>query len=161
MNWRGYTDAKDKIFSTLVYLFAIYDVLPFGDFLLRKFPPLRQLLYLLISPVLWIYDSLPLSSFIVFLILYFAVVRNPRISDFIRFNTIQTILIGILLYLLQLVAFQFIFPGLGGGLLVETLSNTIFLGGLAVCFYSMVQSALGQYAKIPTISDAAYSQIRY
>jgi len=159
MNWRGYTDTKDRIFSTLVYLFAIYDVLPFGDFLLREFPPLRQLLYLLISPVLWIYDSLPLSGFIVFLILYFAVVRNPRISDFIRFNTIQTILIGILLYLLGLV-FQFIFPGLGGGLLVETLSNTIFLGGLAVCFYSMVQSALGQYAEIPTISDAAYSQIR-
>ncbi|MBC6418641.1 MAG: hypothetical protein GDA44_07520 [Prochloron sp. SP5CPC1] len=159
MNWRGYTDAKDKIFSTLVYLFAIVRFLPFGDFLLREFPPLRQLLYLLLSPVLWIYDSLPLSDFIVFLVLYFAVVRNPRISDFIRFNTIQTILIGILLYLLGLV-FQFIFPGLGGGLLVETLSNTIFLGGLAVCFYSMVQSALGQYAEIPTISDAAYSQIR-
>ena len=160
MNWRGYTDAKDRIFSTLVYLFAICNVLPFGNFLLQEFPPLGQLLSLLLSPVLWIYELLPLSGFIVFLILYFAVVKNTRISDFIRFNTIQTILIGILLYLLELVAFQFIFPGLWGGLLVETLCNTIFLGGLAVCLYSMVQSALGQYAEIPTISNAASSQIR-
>ena len=160
MSWRGLPDTKDRIFASLVYLFAIYDVLPFGAFLLREFPPLQEAIYLLVSPVHFIYSLVPFGAFIVFLLLFFAVVRNEGISHFIRFNTMQTILMGILLYLLELVAFSFLFPGLGNGLLVQTLCNTIFLGGLAACFYSMFQSALGQYGEIPTISDAARSQVR-
>ncbi|MGL5878515.1 MAG: Tic20 family protein, partial [Xenococcaceae cyanobacterium] len=35
-----------------------------------------------------------------------------------------------------------------------------FLGTLAASFYSIVQSILGRYAEIPTLSDAAYSQVR-
>ena len=161
MSWRSLPDTKDKIFSALVYLFAIYDVLPFGTSLFQQFPALTQVISFLILPVRLIYGLLPFGSFIVFLLLFFAVVRNDRISHFIRFNTMQTILIGILLSLLGLVGFQIIFPGLGGGLFVQTLCNTIFLGGIAACFYSMFQSALGQYAEIPTISNAAHSQVRY
>jgi len=50
-------------------------------------------------------------------------------------------------------------PGLGGSLLLATLNNVIFLGTLAVCVYGMIQSGLGKYAEIPTISEAAYSQV--
>ena len=70
----------------------------------------------------------------------------------------QAILIDILLILVSLVA-NFLLPGLGGGLLVETLFNLIFLASLAACLYGMIQSGLGKYAEIPTISEAAYSQV--
>jgi len=51
--------------------------------------------------------------------------------------------------------------GLGTtNLLAQTLNNVIFIGSLAACLYSIVQSILGRYAEIPTISDAAYSQVR-
>ncbi|MGL4500248.1 MAG: Tic20 family protein, partial [Planktothrix sp.] len=40
------------------------------------------------------------------------------------------------------------------------LYNMIFLGLLAVFFYSVIQSLSGKYAEIPTISDAVYMQVR-
>jgi len=45
-------------------------------------------------------------------------------------------------------------------LLTTTLFNTVFLGTLAAVIYSVAQSVLGRYAEIPTISEAAYSQVR-
>lgn len=165
MAWRGSIDAKDRIFSVLVYLFAWYDCLAFGNFLFKQFPPL-SVLALPALPIAFLYGILNsllfgFGSFLVFILLFVAVVRNDRISHFIRFNTIQTILIGILVSLLGL-AFQYlIIPAFGSSLITETLSNTIFIGGLGACMYSMVQTALGKYAEIPTISEAAYSQVRY
>jgi hypothetical protein len=42
---------------------------------------------------------------------------------------------------------------------VETLFNVVFLGAFAACVYSIIQSVIGKYADIPTISEAAYSQV--
>ncbi|MGK7873867.1 MAG: Tic20 family protein [Xenococcaceae cyanobacterium] len=165
MTWRSSTDAKDRIFATLVYLFALYDAWRFGGFLLKQFPILNILSVPLI-PIAYIYDFLGqfvggFAEFLVFLILFFAVVRNERIIHFVRFNTIQTILIGILLSLLGLIMWSVLLPMLGrDSLLIETLSNVIFLAAVGACGYSMFQSALGLYAEIPTISNAAYSQVR-
>jgi hypothetical protein len=52
---------------------------------------------------------------------------------------------------------------LGGGLqgfILQTIYNMLFLGVLAAVMYSVVQSLRGQYAEIPTISDAVYMQVR-
>jgi uncharacterized membrane protein (DUF441 family) len=73
----------------------------------------------------------------------------------------QTILIGILLSLIALVTRTVLEPVIQGGLLLETIYNVAFLGGLGACIYCMIQSALGRYAEIPTISQAAYSQLPY
>lgn len=165
MTWRGSTDVKERVLAVLVYLFAWYDCAAFGIFLFGQFPPL-SILQLPALPVALLYGILNsllfgFGSFLVFIILFAAVVRNARISHFIRFNTIQTILIGILAALLGLVMQYVIMPAFGTSLITETLYNTIFIGGLGVCIYSMIQTALGKYAEIPTISDAAYSQVRY
>ena len=158
MNSRGSADAKDRIFGALVYVIPLLDALPFGSFLLKQFPQIA-LIYLPLQPLIQIYYGIPFASFILFLVLFFAVVRNDNISYFIRFNVMQCILIGILLSLFGLII-QTLLPGLGVNLLTETLVNFAFLGALAACFYSIVQTALGRYAEIPTISEAASSQIR-
>ncbi len=111
--------------------------------LFQQFPDLRQVISFLILPVALIYGLLPFGAFIVFLLLFFAVVRNERISHFIRFNTMQTILIGILLSLLQLVVFRIIFPGFGSGLFVQTLCNTIFFGRTCCLFLFYVSIGTG------------------
>jgi hypothetical protein len=36
----------------------------------------------------------------------------------------------------------------------------VFLGVVAAVVYSVIQSAMGRYAEIPTISDAVYMQVR-
>ncbi|MEB3310009.1 MAG: Tic20 family protein [Snowella sp.] len=159
MTSRGSTDPKDRIFGALVYIIPLLDALQFGKFLINQFPPLA-LIYLPLQPLINIYYGFPFASFIIFLLLFFAIVRNEKISHFIRFNAMQCILIGILLALFGLIV-QTIFPGLGVNLLTETLFNVAFLGALAACGYSIIQSVMGRYAEIPTISEAAYSQVRW
>lgn len=160
MNWRNTSNNwKDKLFASLVYLFPLYSALPFGAFLLRQFPFL-QIITIPLTPLI-IIDQIPFGNFILFIILFTAVVRNPRISHFIRFNTMQAILMEILLILVSLV-FRFVFSGLGGlSLITETIANAVFLGTLVGCIYAIIQSATGKYPEIPAVSEAAYSQVPY
>ena len=159
MTWRGSTDTKDRIFAALVYLLPLYSAFAFGIFIFQQIPFLGAALAIVLTPLAFLYSSLgSFGSLIIFFVLFFAVVRNPRISHFIRFNTMQAILIDILVYLLGLVL-GFVARGLGANLVVETLYNVVFLGAFAACVYSIIQSVIGKYADIPTISEAAYSQV--
>ncbi|AKV70962.1 MULTISPECIES: Tic20 family protein [Microcystis] len=159
MTWRGSTDTKDRIFAALVYLLPLYSAFAFGIFIFQQIPFLGAALAIALYPLAFLYSSLgSFGSLIIFFVLFFAVVRNPRISHFIRFNTMQAILIEILVYLLGLVL-GFVARGLGANLVVETLFNVVFLGAFAACVYSIIQSVIGKYADIPTISEAAYSQV--
>ena len=159
MTWRGSTDTKDRIFAALVYLLPLYSAFAFGIFIFQQIPFLGAALAIVLTPLAFLYSSLgSFGSLIIFFVLFFAVVRNPRISHFIRFNTMQAILIDILVYLLGL-ALGFVARGLGANLALETLFNVVFLGAFAACVYSIIQSVIGKYADIPTISEAAYSQV--
>lgn len=159
MTWRGSTDTKDRIFAALVYLLPLYSAFAFGIFIFQQIPFLGAALAIVLTPLAFLYSSLgSFGSLIIFFVLFFAVVRNPRISHFIRFNTMQAILIDILVYLLGL-ALGFFAQGLVANLVVETLFNVVFLGAFAACVYSIIQSVIGKYADIPTISEAAYSQV--
>jgi hypothetical protein len=154
MNWRGSPDWKDKLFGALVYLFPLFSLYfqsPFGSYLLNQFAFLN-FIAIPLFPLAIIYKllaSLPLignfAGLIIFIILFAAVVRNPDISHFIRYNAMQAILIDILLSLL--------------GLVLSFILNTIFLGTLVACIFGIIQSIMGKYAEIPLISEAAYSQV--
>lgn len=159
MTWRGQTDFKDRLFSILVYLFPLLAAFPFGRYLLVQFPVLN-LLTIPLLPLALVYNAVPLGlgGLLIFFLLYAGVVRNTNLNHFLRFNTMQAILMDILLILVSLVA-NILLPGLGEGLLIETLFNLIFLASLVACLYGMIQSGLGKYAEIPTISEAAYSQV--
>lgn len=160
MTWRGSIDTKDRIFAALPYLLPLIYALQFSRYLLLQFPFL-QFLFLPLAPILAIYRVVPFADFIIFIVLFLAVVRNERISHFIRFNTLQAIMIDILLFLIALVLGILVSPLSGSlGLIGETLYNVVFLGTLAVCGYSMVQSFLGRYADIPGFSEAVYTQVR-
>ncbi|WP_430012863.1 Tic20 family protein [Microcystis ichthyoblabe FBCC-A1114] len=159
MTWRGSTDTKDRIFAALVYLLPLYSAFAFGDSIFQQIPFLGAALAIALYPLAFLYSSLgSFGSLIIFFVLFFAVVRNPRISHFIRFNTMQAILIDILVSLLRLVL-DFVARGLGANFVLETLFNVVFLGAFAACVYSIIQSFIGKYADIPTISEAAYSQV--
>jgi uncharacterized membrane protein len=157
MNWRGTTTVRDRIFACLPYLLPLVEGLVYGSYLFREFPPLSLILVPL-SPVLALFGAIPFAELIIFFGLYFLVIRNENISHFIRFNAMQAILLDLILILSGL-----ILGIVQGGLpvfIVETISNTIFLGLVAAFIYTVVQSIRGQYAEIPGISDAVYMQVR-
>ncbi len=158
MSWRGSTTVSDRIFACLPYTLPLVDVLVFGTFLMRQFPAL-SVIFVPLAPIIAIYGSIPFGSLVVFFALFFLVVRNERIPHFIRFNTMQAILLDIVIilfgYLLRILSNV---PGIEFA--IQTLSTTIFLGIVVAVVYSVVQSLIGKYAEIPAISDAVYMQVR-
>jgi len=163
MNWRGTTEIQDRLFAALPYALPLITGLRFGSALLSQFGFL-QLIYAPLIPLIQLY-RIPLVPLIIFFTLIFAVVRNENIPRFIRFNTMQAVMLNILLIVLS-----FIFSILNLSpspqdpqvlsLLEKTLFNTIFLGALATCLYSIVQTARGVYAEIPALSEAVNGQVR-
>ncbi|BAY18899.1 hypothetical protein NIES2109_55100 [Nostoc sp. HK-01] len=158
MAWRGSTNVSDRIFACLPYLLPLIEVFIFSKFLLTQFPVL-QLLFLPLMPLISLYYSISFAGLIIFFALWLLVVRNEKISHFIRFNTMQAILLDIVIFLCS------ILTGILGqipssGFAIETLYSTIFIGIVAAVAYSVVQSLLGRYAEIPAISDAVYMQVR-
>ena len=160
MSFPNSTDTKDRVIGTLVYLLPFIDVFPIGIPLMKDFP-IFSLIYVPFSPLIQIYHSFPFAGLIIFFGLFFGVVRNPNVSYFMAFNTLQAILLDIVLVIGGF-ALQIFTNGLGSNnLLVLTFCNVIFLGTLVACFYCMFQSARGILANdVPAISDAVSSQVR-
>lgn len=165
MTGRDSKDLKDRFFGAIVYLlplFSLYFETNFGAYLLNQFPFLN-LIQIPLIPILLIYGILGnqigrFTGLIIFIILFATVIRNPKINHFIRFNTMQAILIDILLSLLSLVL-SFLLGSIDLGLFTQVVYNTVFLGTLAACIYSIVLSIMGKYSEMPVISEAAYSQV--
>ena len=158
MTWRGSTTVKDRIFACLPYLLPLVEGIVFGRFLFAQFPILTVILIPL-SPAIAIYRGLPFAGLIIFFALFMLVVRNEKISHFIRFNTMQAILLDIILILCSLLV-NILSPVPGSNFAIETLANTIFIGLIAAVVYSVAQSLMGRYAEIPAISNAVYMQVR-
>ncbi len=110
-------------------------------------------------PLLRIYYGVRYAGLIIFFALWLLVVRNEKISHFIRFNTMQAILLDIIIFLFSILTDV---VGLvpSSGFAIQTLYTTIFLGIVVAVAYSVVQSLLGRYAEIPAVSDAVYMQVR-
>ena len=143
--------------AVLFYLLPWSDALPFGSALISVFPWLIWL-QLPALPLLLLQQSVPFGSFVLFLVLYLAVVRNPKVPDYLRFNALQAILLDILLTVLSL-GFRVLLSPLGDSIVLRTLNNTIFIGCLAVLLYALLQCSRGKEADLPTISEAVRMQL--
>ena len=172
MVWRSHTTPQDRLFASLVYLLPLIEAYLLAKpvlFILYRFVPFSSLILLPIDFLAGIYLSITglfrfgsfgIGSFLIFVILIAAVVRNPSICHFVRFNTMQSIIIGIALSLFTILwqLITTVLP-LNLGLLTLLLVGGLFLGTFAICIYSIVQAAMGKYPEIPTISDAVYVQV--
>ncbi|MFN4865436.1 MAG: Tic20 family protein [Cyanobium sp.] len=146
-----------RLLAALAYLLPWSDALPFGQSLFGLFPVL-QWLSLPAFPVLLLQQAVPFGGFVLFLVLFLAVVRNTKVPYLIRFNVLQAILVDILLILISL-AFSVLLAPLGLGFALRTLSNTVFLGALLLVGFGVVQSLRGQEAEVPNLSQAVRMQL--
>jgi len=158
MSWRGSTTFPDRIFACLPYLLPLIEVFAFGQFFLNDFP-LLKLIFLPLLPLLKIYYGVRYAGMIIFFALWLLVVRNEKISRFIRFNTMQAIILDIVIFLCSILT-DIVKLVPGSGFAMQTLYTTIFMGIVAAVVYSVAQSLMGKYAEIPAISDAVYMQVR-
>jgi uncharacterized membrane protein len=155
-----------RFYSCLPYLLPMSAGVIYGAVLFQQFP----LLVFPFIPFIWLYGNIltfPLvpvlgltGEFFLFIGLFFLVVRDQRVPHFIRFNTMQALLMQIVLFIIQLL-FQVI-EQLSSEFLPSIISsifaNTIFIGMMLLAIYAIYQSIKGEYSDIPTLSQAASFQ---
>ena len=145
-----------RLLGLLAYLLPWSDALSFGRELYNLFPWIAYLA-LPATPVL-LERSIPFGGFLLFLVLFLVVVRNPNVPYYLRFNVLQAILLDILLVVLAL-AFNVLLSPLGNSLMIRTLNNTVFIGALVLVLYASIQCVRGKEADLPTLSDAVRMQL--
>ena len=146
-----------RLLGLLAYLLPWSDALSFGRELYNLFPWISYLA-LPATPVLLLERSIPFGGFLLFLVLFLVVVRNPNVPYYLRFNVLQAILLDILLVVLAL-AFNVLLSPLGNSLMILTLNNTVFIGALVLVLYASIQCIRGKEADLPTLSDAVRMQL--
>ena len=146
-----------RFLGLLAYLLPWSDALSFGRELYNLFPWISYLT-LPARPVLLLERSIPFGGFLLFLVLFLVVVRNPNVPYYLRFNVLQAILLDILLVVLAL-AFNVLLSPLGNSLMIRTLNNTVFIGALVLVLYASIQCIRGKEADLPTLSDAVRMQL--
>ena len=138
-----------RLTSIFIYTLPLRASIPFGYYLFYKYSFLKILLFLT-YPIAIIEKSLPFGNFLLFIILFAGLVRNPKIPYFVRYNACQALLIDIALiiisYLLR------IFP-------IVELGSIIFLFTLCIFIYSISQCIFGVEPEIPFISKSVRMQI--
>ncbi|KAJ4835096.1 Protein TIC 20-v, chloroplastic [Turnera subulata] len=147
-------DTGDRIISAVCYFYPFFDGVQYGKFVLSQFPPIQALIQPLI-PSIRVFKSFPLNGFLVFLALYFAVVRNPNLSKYVRFNAMQALVLDVLLIFPDL--FERTFNPRGGfGLdVLMSLDSTVFLYLLVCLIYGSSSCLLGQLPRLPIVAEAA------
>jgi len=123
--------------------------IPFGYYLFYKYSFLKLILFLTF-PISIIEKSFPFGSFLLFIILFAGLVRNPKVPYFVRYNACQALLIDIALIIISY--FLRIFP-------IVELGSIIFIFTLCIFIYSISQCIYGVEPEIPLISKSVRMQI--
>ena len=138
-----------RLSSVFLYTLPLKASIPFGYYLFYKYSFLKILL-LLTFPIAILEKSLPFGGFLLFIILFAGLARNPNVPYFVRYNACQALLIDISLiiisYLLR------IFP-------IVELGSIIFIFTLCIFIYSISQCIYGVEPEIPLISKSVRMQI--
>ncbi len=152
-----------RLLAALAYTLPWSDALAFGRPLLSQFPWLNLLvlpaLPMLQFEQLFSVGGFGLGGLLLFLVLYGAVVRNPRVPYTVRFNVLLALMIDILLIVLQLAVEILLRQTFGDNLLVRTIDNTIFLGALLLLSFALVECLRGKDPDVPTLSEAVRMQL--
>ncbi|XP_020091068.1 protein TIC 20-v, chloroplastic-like [Ananas comosus] len=152
-------DPPDRVLSAACYLYPFLDGVQYGRFVLAQFPFFQTLIQPLV-PAIRLFRSSPVTPFLLFLTLYFAVVRNPsRFSRYVRFNTMQAIVLDVLLIFPDLLERSFA-PSDGVGYeILQSVDSTVFFFLLVSLVYGSTACLLGEIPRLPLVADAADRQV--
>ena len=149
-----------RFIAPLVYLLPWSDAIPFGlglDGLFNQIPVLRLLIIPAI-PLIQL-ERVPFGGLLLFFVLFLAVVRNPAVPYFLRFNTLQALLTDIVIIVLSFAFSILLKPVAGGSLLMGTLSSTVLIAALAILVFALVECLRGREPDLPGISQAVRMQL--
>ncbi len=149
----------ERLLGVSFYLIPWSDAFPLGENLFYSFPFLLNLSFTT-YPIIFIENILPfgLGNIFIFSILFFGIVRNSKMSYFLRFHALQAILINLLI-IIAIYFYQIIVNAGIHQTISETYTGLIFLGAFIVIMFSLIKCLQGQEAEIPLISEAVRMQL--
>ena len=146
-----------RLLGVLLYMIPWSDSLTFGNHLYIKYPFI-QIIQIPAIPIILIERSIPFGSLLLFFAIFFGLVRNSKVSYFLRFNALQSLLINIGIIIASFI-FEIIFSPFANSLIIRTLSSSFLISILLVIIYSVWSCTQGNEPNLPGISQAAKMQL--
>ena len=148
---------RAKILGIILYMIPWSDSLRFGNHLFIKYP-VTQIIQIPAFPIILIERSIPFGNLLIFLAIFIGIVRNSKISYFLRFNALQSLLINIGVIIVSFV-FEILFSSFYSSLIVRTLSSTLLITLFSMIVYCVWSCTQGNEPDLPMISEATKMQL--
>ena len=133
------------------------DSISVGNHLLIKYP-FTQIIQVPAIPIILIERSIPFGGLLLFLGIFLGLVRNSKVSYFLRFNALQSLLINIGIIIDSFI-FEIIFSPFANSLIIRTLSSSLLISIFLMIIYSVWSCTQGNEPNLPGISQAAKMQL--
>jgi len=146
-----------RILGILLYMIPWADSLIFGNHLYIKYP-FTQIIQIPAIPIILIERSIPFGNLLLFLAIFIGLVRNSKVSYFLRFNALQSLLINICIIIISFI-FEIIFSPFLNSLIIRTFSSTLLFSLFAVIIYCVWSCTQGNEPDLPIISEATKIQL--
>tara|TARA_B100000965_G_scaffold279127_1_gene236965 strand:+ start:1072 stop:1530 length:459 start_codon:yes stop_codon:yes gene_type:complete len=146
-----------KILGVLLYMVPWADCLKFGNHLYIKYP-FTQIIQIPAIPIILIEKSIPFGNLLLFLGIFIGLVRNSKVSYFLRFNGLQSLLINIGIIIVGFI-FEIVFSPFLNSLIVRTFSSTLLISLFSVIVYCVWSCIQGNEPDLPIISEATKMQL--
>jgi uncharacterized membrane protein len=147
----------ERILGILLYLIPWADCLKFGNHLFIKYP-FTQIIQIPAIPIIIIERLIPFGNFLLFLLIFIGLVRNSKVSYFLRFNALQSLLINIGIIIVSFI-FDILFNPFGNSLIIRTFSSTILISLFSIITYCVWSCTQGNEPNLPGISQATKIQL--
>ena len=146
-----------KILGILLYMIPWSESLMFGNHLYLKYP-FTQIIQIPAFPIILIERSLPFGNLLLFLAVFIGFVRNTKLSYFLRFNALQSLLLNIGIIILSFI-FEILFSPFENSLIIRTFSSTFLISLLSIIAYCVWSCTQGNEPNLPGISQATKMQL--
>ena len=147
----------EKILGILLYMIPWADCLTFGNHLYLKYPFI-QILQVPAIPIILLERSIPFGNLLLFLAIFIGLVRNNKVSYFLRFNALQSLLINIGIIIINFI-FQIFFSPFGNSLIIRTFSSTLLISIFSIITFCVWSCTQGNEPNLPVISEATKMQL--
>ena len=146
-----------RLLGVLLYMIPWSDSFTFGNHLYIKYPFI-QIIQIPAIPIILIERSIPFGSLLLFLAIFFGLVRNSKVSYFLRFNGLQALLINIGIIIISFI-FEIIFSPFSNTLIIRTFSSTLLISIFSVVVYCVWSCTQGNEPDLPVVSQATKMQL--
>lgn len=146
-----------RVVAAFMYMIPWIDAVGLGREIYHKFPSFIYL-YFMTGPFVWIYYSSQFAPLLIFFLMFLAIVKNNKLSHFVRFNCMQAIMLDIVVMLFTIL--HSYFPAeLKWSWVLSVFDQYSWVASMGTVLYCVLFTLIGRYPDLPYVSEAVYIQV--